>query len=389
VSIRVAARFLGLVLAALALSQRPAPAGPFKAGNLVVLQVGDGSATPPNSAAAVFLKEFTTAPGSAAVQTLALPTVNDGGNFQFTLPGFSPTEGALTLSANGQFLTLAGYAAPVGTANVAGVAGIDRVVARVDQFGNINTSTRITDGYLQGPIRSAVTDDGTRFWTGGAGAAGGPTAATGGTRFVALGASTSTQVSDVTITNVVGIHNGQLYTTSNAVSFRGVSAVGSGLPTTDGHPTTLLPGFPGPGTPSPYSFVFANDTTLYVADDRAPNSGGGIQKWVFSGGTWSLAYRLFEHPALNAGYFGLTGASDGTNFVLYAVAADTSRRLVTVTDLVAGSAFTTLQELAPGSNMLFRGVAFAPVPEPGALLLAGAAAGGFLAVRLRRRRQAR
>jgi hypothetical protein len=35
---------------------------------------------------------------------------------------------------------------------------------------------------------------------------------------------------------------------------------------------------------------FKDANTLYIADDGSAASGGGIQKWTQSGGTWSLAY---------------------------------------------------------------------------------------------------
>src|SRR5689334_14578782 len=84
-------------------------------GNLVVIQVGDGSAALASSATAGFAKEFTTA-GGAPVQTINLPTSVSGANQQLTYSGTATSEGFLTLSANGQYLTTAGYAANPGTA---------------------------------------------------------------------------------------------------------------------------------------------------------------------------------------------------------------------------------------------------------------------------------
>ena len=72
-------------------------------------------------------------------------------------------------------------------------------------------------------------------------------------------------------------------------------------------PINILPGFPtvsaktGPVLYYPFGLWFANASTLYVSDEGdgvladAANPGksnGGLQKWIFSGGTWSLAYTL-------------------------------------------------------------------------------------------------
>lgn len=95
--------------------------------------------------------------------------------------------------------------------------------------------------------------------------------------------------------------------------------------------------------------------TAYVADDRGTASGGGVQKWIFNGTTWSLTYTL--NSGLTAGARGVTVDASGANPVVYATTADGSK-LVKVIDAGAGSAFTTLA--TAGTNKIFRGVAFAP-----------------------------
>ena len=64
---------------------------------------------------------------------------------------------------------------------------------------------------------------------------------------------------------------------------------------------------------SPVNYFFANSTTLYVADSGAPKNdsatsslgNGGLEKWIFSGGSWTLAYTL--HAGL-----GLVANTSGT-----------------------------------------------------------------------------
>ncbi|CAF3745949.1 unnamed protein product [Rotaria sp. Silwood1] len=86
-------------------------------------------------------------------------------------------------------------------------------------------------------------------------------------------------------------------------TFLGVSAIGTGLPTTTGQTTTSLPGFPTTGTHSTYAFSMspAGDI-IYACDDGSNANGGGVQKWTLSGGTWTLSY------VLNSG---ITGACRG------------------------------------------------------------------------------
>ncbi|HEU4326790.1 MAG TPA: CARDB domain-containing protein [Roseiflexaceae bacterium] len=346
---------------------RPAPvkAAAFTAGNLVVVRVGDGSATLTNASTAVFLDEFS--PSGTPVQSIGLPTSTSGGNAALTMSGSATSEGTLARSPNGAYLTLAGYDAAPGTAGIGATASAttNRIIGRIDSSGAINTTTRISDGYNTDNIRAAVTDDGTGFWASGNGATN-----TGGVRYVAFGSSgASTQLStSVTNTRVPGIFGGQLYVSASSGTFRGVSTVGSGLPTTGGQTIAGLPGFPTASGPSSYSFVLfdlsaavAGLDTAYVADDRSIASGGGLQKWTFNGSTWTLAYTLSS--GLAGGLRGLTGIS-GANPVLYATTADASaNKLVTITDTGAGAAFTTLAT-AP-TNTIFRGVALAPVaPQP-------------------------
>lgn len=344
----------------------------FGAGNLVVVQVGDGSAALASSATVASLLEFTTA-GSAVGGPLGLPTVGSGSNRRLTLSGTATSEGFLQRSADGNFLTIAGYDASVGTASITGAQGsaVARVVGRVDMNMVIDTSTALTEAVNPGNARSVVSSNGTDFWM---------ATSAGGVRYLTLGGVASTQLStSPTNTRVAEVFGGQLYMSASSGAFQGVSTVGTGLQTTSGQTTTLLTGFPTTTGPSAYDFVFANASTLYVADDRTNANGGGIQKWVESGGTWSLAYTL---AVGTTGARGLTGALDGTGaFVLYATTTESNaNRLVSVVDNGVGSAFSLLAT-AP-ANTAFRGVEFAPIPSPGTLALLGLS--GLIAARRRR-----
>jgi 2',3'-cyclic-nucleotide 2'-phosphodiesterase (5'-nucleotidase family) len=348
-------RLIGFIFAfflAVALPGAGYAAG-FGSGDVVVLRAGDGSGALSSAAAAVFLDEFT-ATGSK-VQSLPLPTAVSGSNKPLAIAGSSTADGALRRSADGRYLTLSGYAAAPGTAGIAATtsAATNRVVGRVDWNGNIDTTTALSNAFSTYNCRGAVTNDGTAFWAVGSGT---------GVQYAAYGATTSTQINTAAPTNlrVPGIFNGQLYVSSASGTFLGVGTVGSGLTTATGQTPALLAGFPTSGSHSPYGFFFANANTVYVADDGAITSGGGIQKWIYNGTTWTLAKTMNNG---STGCRGLTGYVSGANVVIYATTTESSaNKLVTITDVLSDTttfpAFTTLAT-AP-ANTAFRGVDLAP-----------------------------
>ena len=270
-----------------------ASAAPFTSGNLVTSRVGTvGGATLTNAANAVILDEYSLT--GALVQSVALPTAASGGNQPFALSGTASSEGQLNLSTDGRYLVIGGYGAIPGAIGVVASAAA-RVIARIDMAGNIDTTTAVTDAYLANNMRGVASVDGSAFWTSGT-----ATGTTGGVRYIAsLGATTSTAVTAPglpTNTRHINIFNGQLYVSSSSGAVFGLATVGTGLPTASGTVITALAGFPTATGPSSYDFVVINNadfgqgptTVAYVADDRTTASGG-VQKWVLSAGTWTLA----------------------------------------------------------------------------------------------------
>ena len=343
-------------------------APPFVPGNLVVVQVGTGAAPLSSSATAASLLEFT-ALGSL-MQTINLPTAVSGLNQPLTLSGTATSEGFLTLSVNGQYLTMAGYAAVPDTASpqTSTPSAVNRVVGRIDLLGSIDTTTALNDAYNGSNIRSAVSSDGFNIWTSGNGGSG--QGASAGIRYTTFGASTSVQLNS-TSTNMrlVNSYNGQLYAASSTGTLLGVSTVGTGMPTTSiGGAPTALPGMPTTGTHSAYDFWFRDANTLYLADDGSAANSGGIQKWTLSGGTWSLQYTLLNNGTTTTGCRGLAGTVDGSgNAMLFATTsvATSANTLISVTDTGAGAVATVLAT-AP-ANTAFRGVEYlvSVIPEPG------------------------
>lgn len=339
--------------AALAFGAVVAANAQFSAGNLVVVRFGDGAAALGTTACAVFLEQFTTA--GAHVNTTNMPQSVSGSNRAFTNRGSATSEGALTRSVNGQYLLLAGYDTAPGSANpsTATSAAVNRVIARVNGSATVDTTTALNDSYSGDSIRGACSTDGNDLWTFGTGSV----AASAGIRYTTYGSSTATQLgSPPTNIRRGAIYNGQLYVSSASSTFQGVSQVGTGLPTTPGQSITILPGFPTSAGPSNYDFVFVGTSTIYVADDRAVASGGGIQKWTFDGFSWSLQYTLTVN--LGAGCRSLVVNVAEESTTIYAVTAENPSRLVRVVDNGPLSEFFGLA--SAGTNQAFRGLAWAP-----------------------------
>jgi hypothetical protein len=112
---------------------------------------------------------------------------------------------------------------------------------------------------------------------------------------------------------------------------------------------------------SPYSFsISPSGTTLYLADDGAFGSNGGIQKWTLSAGTWTNTYTLLNTGTATTAVRGLTVDWSGPNPIVYATTtATTANTLISVTD--TGSASTATTVATAPANTYFRGVDFAPV----------------------------
>jgi hypothetical protein len=321
-----------------------------------VLRVGDGVAALSSASTAGFIEHYLI-DGTSAGATLNLPTVASGTNRPLTFAGTSTSEGGLSLSDNGHFLTLAGYAVAPGVAAISGTTSAvnNRVIGRVDASGVLDTSTFFLAAFSGSNIRSATSTDGLGFWASGGNSA---------VEYIPFGTSTATQLNTAP-TNVRVVHaiGGQLYGTSGSGLFVNVFSVGTGTPTTTGQTVTSFPGMPT-ATASPYSFVLLDRNplvpgmdTLYVADDRAVASGGGIQKWTSNGTTWALGPTFAQGTS---GFRGLAGVVTGANVTLIATTAGASANAVVafVDDGVTTPVGTVLAT-AP-ANTAYRGIAFTP-----------------------------
>jgi hypothetical protein len=295
--------------------------------------------------------------------------------------------------------------------------------------------------------RSAYTTDGKSFYVSGQGSG---TDNTGGVFYTTLGIKSATSItgndaggSTSQDTREVRIYNNTLYTSVDSKSgstnrdYIGTLGTAGALPTSvanGGNGPTSLPGFGNgvglvvltPGTSnglstgkvnlSPENFFFANATTLYVADSGDPKNtkggsggDGGLQKWSFVNGSWTLDYTLAKGLNLvpssassgTSGLYGLTGEIVTVNgqqevellATSFSLTDTGATYLYGITDPLSATsapqneAFTQLAEAPADAD--FKGVSFAPVaavPEPStwAMMILGFIGVGFTAYRRKR-----
>jgi len=360
-----------------------AMAGIFGSGNVVVERVGDGTAALSSAATAVSVIEMSKA--GVTQQTLSLPT---SGSTQVTDSGSATSDGYLNVY-NG-LLAVSGYNAASGTASVA--ASNTKVGTVIGSDGNVSTATRTlfpTSGtmpFTGNNFRSMIATGANTFYASGTGSG---TPSTGGLWYANNGSFTqisSTATGQPTNMRNVEIYGGNLYTSSAASTGNGVWQVGTGLATTAGQTSTLLINA-GTGA-STYGFVLFDTNSdgtndlAYLADDRS-TAGGGLQKWVLTGGTWTNSWSVLVNATGAtsttagtgfAGIRGLTGTWDALNGAqLFATTTETSNnRVIAFSD--TGTTPTSFTNLASaGTNYAFRGVDLTAVPAPGAAALLGLA----------------
>jgi len=360
-----------------------AMAGIFGSGNVVVERIGNGTTALSSSATAVSVIEMNTA--GVTQQQLDLPT---SGGTQVTDSGSATSNGYLNVY-NG-LLAVSGYNAASGNPSVAG--SNTKVGTVIGSDGNVSTATRTlfpTSGtmpFTANNFRSMIATGANTFYASGTGSG---TPSTGGIWYANNGSFTqisSTATGQPTNMRNVEIYGGNLYTSSGASTGYGVWQVGTGLATTAGQTSTLL--INAGANASTYGFVLFDTNSdgtndlAYLADDRT-TAGGGLQKWVLTGGTWTNSWSVLVNATGAtsttaatgfAGIRGLTGTWDALNGAqLFATTTETSNnRVIAFSD--TGATPTSFTNLASaGTNYAFRGVDLTAVPAPGAAALLGLA----------------
>jgi len=408
----------------------------FTTGDLVVSTYGsltsatllDGQATP------ITLLDYSLPTATSISLTMSdqLPITGTGANVGIIGEYGSSSEGTIQVSGNGQYLTIGGYdgnlaanGGPYGGGHTAEAQSTDTNVPRVAAViniatGAVDTSTVLNDIYNTNNPRAVYSPDGTSLYLSGQGA---NASDEGGLYLTSKGTNTTTggaaptpifnAVSTRTITQAFYNANGTASAVANTFyaadqnSGKGVLTgifEYAGSPTSSQGSNTGTQLTPASGTVngtatnfSPEAFAFANATTLYVADTGDPKAGGvgdgGIQKWVFSGGSWNLAYTL--RPSTFVPTTTATSVSSGeTGFESMALRLDGNGNVdIYATSYTAGDAnpnglyavvdnvsFTTAAQAsgesvvelavasgstnANGEDANFKGVALVPTPEP-------------------------
>lgn len=321
---------------------------------------------------------------------------------------------------------------------------VSRVVALIDNNGHVDSTTALYGVFNGNNPRSAYTMTGQAIYVSGQGnfpdSTGGVFLAYRGNQAASVSITAGDAGSGNTQdTRVVTIYNGQLYVSTDSkkgsTNRSYLGTLGVGTPTTAVGAPVMLSGFGNAGGTgkyqittgtngngnglnaglqinlSPESYFFADPDTVYVTDSgngkqTSANSSlgdGGLQKWSLVGGSWTLDYTLAAGLGLvpntdsagTTGLLGLTGKLVGddvelfaTNYTigdldptyLYGITDDLS---ATLASQVAGESFSLLATAPADSN--FKGVSFAPTPEPGTIALFGSAMAGLLATRRRRK----
>ena len=330
----------------------------FSAGNIVVLQAGDGVTTLTNTGNPIVLREFNT----LGVPTFSMAAPTTGTN-ALLISGSATSEGCLSLSANGKLLVFGGYAKSLpNSISLAGAtaSSVNRGIGVVNGSATYSLAASSASLFSTNNIRAASSDGLNNFW--GAGS-------NDGTDYFGT-ASTPTIVQNSKVNQrAVAIFNNQLYfstqSSAGTPSLLGVYSVGVGLPTSS---SQTISNVINTGTGSqPTQFYFNSSSTptiCYVADGRS-NGSGGVQKWVNSLGTWTLAYTLSTGSS-TTGAVGVIADFSGANPIVYATTAETAlNRLVGITDIGVSSTPTTLATST--INTVFKGLAFSPCDAPSAL----------------------
>lgn len=348
---------LTLLAATLVASGIAAQAANFVEGRVVAVRVGDG-VTASTAANVVTILEFNTATPAPTVPTKSIELPYASGDM-LTLGAVAGIDGQLSLSKDGHYLTVGGYKAAKGTANVTAVAvgTAARVVGRINWKGDFDTATTLRN--YSSTIRCCTSTTGQDFWV--AGGAAPQYVARGGTAGTVLANGGSYTASN---TRSYTWFNGSLYfgTGSNAMLpiYSIATTVTSGTMT-----NAVLPGTAftaanamAGGGPIFQGVMISGSQVGYVIDTGAAYN---ITKILFDGTNW---VKVGATTALSAGNVcGLAAYYDGTNVKIY---YNTAANIYQLTDTGGTSAFTITETLpgtivgTAGTNYFFKGIAMAP-----------------------------
>ncbi|HEY7115909.1 MAG TPA: hypothetical protein VH475_04955 [Tepidisphaeraceae bacterium] len=360
--------FNAAIAAVTALASLATFAAPFTPGDLAVLRYGDGAETlGSGNAVSMHVDEYTTA--GTFVQSIDLPTSGTGA--ATALPG-GGREGIVQLAQDRRSIVVGGYRAATGTPTTLA----DKVIAVVRADGSADTATSYNNVQVGNPIRSVATRDATSFYTASDGS--------NSLAYVPYGAGATAVAIQSGSWRAAHVANDQLYVVSGSSNFRGISTVGTGLPTSAGQSFATITPAPNPATgPGVSSMVIASDNpnliyaagSALVALDSGTGAGGDdFRRYRFDGTSWVLngsSAGGIGSPAGSSSAYGVFTIPDGTGGEV--VYLTTSKGIYKVNDANPfGTDFSGLSLVklvdAP-ANTEFRGLAGVPVtvPEPASL----------------------
>lgn len=332
----------------------------FNPGNLLVIRSGFATHTLTAAAETVLLDEYTKA--GVFVQSRQLPAGD------FLLTGSSVTEGYANLSANGQFLAIAGYKTLPGEKNIAGTTAsiVKRVIGVIDANGSADYTTQLTAAFDQNFVTGAVpSDDGNHLWVAGNGVN-----STGGLYYAAKGSSNAVKINGTNF-RVPAVYKNQLYISSNSGTLGSavrLGSVGTGLPQTTATASNLTGADFGKdagsgGVPvSMFQYVLLamgknSPDVLYVSSDGTTLPG--IKKYLFEEGNWVYKFTIGDGVAR---YRGLTAVVTGADVELYATAdGNKIMKAVDVNALTNNSMVPAATVLVNAPvNGLYKGISLVP-----------------------------
>ncbi len=324
--------------------------GQFSTGHLVVLQAGDGTLPLSGTGNTIVFREFS--PSGVSGFSMAVPST---GTNALVIRGSSSSEGYLSRSEDGKYLVFGAYrqnSSNTITLNSSTPSSIARAVGLVDGNGQfILAATSTLSSHAAGDIRAAAATGSNHVWA---------NSSSQGTSYYGSGfAASSVQTAKPNV-RALQVFNNRLYLSSQVTSGNpsdaGILTVGSSTPVSSAQTLSTCINT-GVGSVPGQFYFHPMGNICYIADGRNGNSGGGLQKWVNSAGSWSLAYTLSTGTV---GAFGVVVNFSGIYPLVYATTAESSNnRLTAIIDLGAGSTFTNLAFSGNG-NSIFRGLAFAP-----------------------------
>jgi parallel beta-helix repeat protein len=246
----------------------------FTRGKIVVSRVGDGTTTLSTSTIPITLLEYdlSTANQTTPSNTLSLGSTTAGS--RLTVAGATGQEGQISLSTDGNYLTIIGYDHPAGTATPNSTT-VNKVIGRINNAGTVDFSTNFPSS-ANGSTKSVVSDDGTRFWS-----------SINNTNYQTFGSVATPSIVASTAPRTLNIYNGQLY---YHTAFGSIFSTNTALPTAASTATVAVPispqlssnGFVFFDTDPSVSFGNTGFDLLYLT-----NGSNGLEKYYFNAATSS------------------------------------------------------------------------------------------------------